>query len=93
MHTPGPWKKGIGLMICDANDQLVCIPVSRPDPDEAEANGDLITAVPDLLEAAENLLEFIKAKYPNDFIEGGKGFTCKYHLKLQTAIAKAKGEA
>jgi hypothetical protein len=35
-------------MVCDANDQLVAIATSRPDPEEAEANGRLIEAAPDM---------------------------------------------
>lgn len=43
----------------------------------------------ELLEAAKNLLEFVKGRFPDDFKEGGKGFTCPYHKALEAAIQKA----
>ena len=51
-HTPGPWK-GTGVAIKDANEELVAtLPANKPNY-ERYANRDLISAAPDLLEAAE----------------------------------------
>lgn len=52
----------------------------------------LRTANAELLEAARELLDFIRARFPADFGEGGKGFTCPHHIKLAAAIAKAEGK-
>jgi len=32
--------------------------------------------------ACEGLLEFIRIKYPDDFKEGGQGFTCPHHQAI-----------
>ena len=46
-----------------------------------------------LLKAAEELLEFVRNKYPEDFKEGGKGFLCPYHIALDKAVKDCKGNS
>jgi hypothetical protein len=61
--------------------------VHSPDFNEAMANGELIAAAPELLEAAERALAYMNTFLP---VEGnGKSLI----RQLRAAIAKAKGEA
>lgn len=38
-----------------------------------------------VLAAAENLLAFVRERYPEDFVQGGPGFKCELHLALAEA--------
>lgn len=40
-----------------------------------------------LIQTNKQLLDFIRAKYPEDFVEGGPGFTCMYHQRISELIA------
>ena len=40
----------------------------------------------EVVEAAKNLLNFVRQKFPDDFKPGGKGFMCPYHIALDKAI-------
>lgn len=90
-HTPGPWvyvddfsvrvplDDDLGMVIadCDGNDIV-----------ETEANGRLIAAAPDLLEACEMALEFIsngtlRPDYHNPYA---------LMVSLQSMIRKARGQ-
>ena len=84
-HTPGPWKVA-GNSIVTENDTH-CIAVIEDDGgyeaphDQRDANAQLISAAPELLEACEWSLGSIDAeRFPNS------------HAGLIKAIAKAKGE-
>ncbi len=60
--------------------------------EDNNANAHLIAAAPDMREACKGLLNFIKEKYPSDFIVGGPGFTCPHHIAIEKAMAKAEGK-
>jgi hypothetical protein len=36
--------------------------------------------------AATALLDFVKSRYPADFLPGGPGFSCPYHRELDAAV-------
>jgi hypothetical protein len=44
----------------------------------------------DLWEGVEGLLALVRKRFPDDFKEGGKGFTCKHHKRLADHIQKWK---
>jgi hypothetical protein len=46
----------------------------------------------ELVEACEGLLTFIRERYPDDFKQGGRGFTCPHHMAIETAIKKVTGQ-
>jgi hypothetical protein len=46
----------------------------------------------DTVQAAKALLDFVRGRYPEDFIDGGRGFTCPYHITLAEAIAQLESE-
>jgi hypothetical protein len=71
-------------MVCDADDQLVCVPVSRPDPEEAEANGRLIEAAPDMYALLNDLME--SAAYWSEY-----DVPIGIVDRMKTVLAKAKG--
>jgi gentisate 1,2-dioxygenase len=87
-HTPGPWK------IVDAwNDHMVegqngeeIIWQDGPHgtPTINEANARLIAAAPDLLEALENLADYVDERAGDN--------ECRPIENARAAIAKAKGE-
>ncbi len=39
-----------------------------------------------LIAAAEGLLAFIRQRYPDDFVEGGQGYLCQHHRKIDAAL-------
>ena len=49
-----------------------------------------------LATSGHELLQFIRDRFPADFVEGGKGFTCPHHLDLIVKLAEwdaaVKGE-
>lgn len=49
-----------------------------------------LRALLDLSQAAENLLAFVRSKYPDDFKEGGRGYICPFHIALSEAVKKVK---
>ena len=49
-----------------------------------------VGAVRELREAAESLLAFIRERFPEDFKEGGRGFVCPHHARLERAAAEVK---
>jgi len=44
----------------------------------------------ELRDAAINLLNFIRSKFPDDFEDGGRGFSYSFHQALDRAIQKAR---
>jgi len=70
-HTPGPWER-INLTICtQSTRELPCLIIARvyeagletqaaDSPEQATANARLIAAAPDLLEACNSILPFLK---------------------------------
>jgi hypothetical protein len=100
-HTPGPWRVHGGYGICVVPNEPIGVIGARTivacrqewiPGKEQHANARLIAAAPELLEACEGLLGFIRERYPDDFKEGGKGFTCPHHLAIEAAIKKATGQ-
>lgn len=55
--------------------------------------GNVKSVEQELYEAASELLEFIRQKFPNDFKEGGRGFTCPFHQALHAAVLRAERKA
>jgi hypothetical protein len=101
-HTPGPWEV-IGLDIAskhglgDTKRRWIIaevaegaggpgFPENQADP--AQANAHLIAAAPDMLEAAERLVQELDAIRPDAMDEDLDAMPA-----LRRAIAKAKGEA
>ena len=95
-HTPGPWITGAwtahGQMIRGANDEYVGYTQGYPNPNqklrevgmaEAEANGRLIAAAPELLEALVVAKEALKTTTT--------AFPATFRI-IDAAIRKAKGE-
>jgi len=52
-----------------------------------EGSKAMIAKADKLCEAAKGLLDFIQAKFPGDFEQGGPGFTCPHHEAIRKAIA------
>jgi len=92
-HTPKPWHLETHIPPGSADDNLVImgdereLPLATLDPDdeEAEANGTLMAAAPDLFEAAEDFLEQFLTYIGDDDAE------LPDPTRLGEAIAKAKG--
>jgi hypothetical protein len=86
-HTPGPWHRNIPPAthyptVWAGRNKHVCKLSDRgPKGDEAEANINLISAAPELLDALINVQEWIK----------GKGVELDFE-KIDHAISRAKGE-
>ena len=86
-HTPAPWEKlhggiirGQGIDICEV--------YSAHDRDfEAEANGHLIEAAPDLLEVAKETAQEPCSTKGLEDMEGG----CCKSCRARAAVAKATG--
>jgi hypothetical protein len=81
-HVAGPWKWRYGAghiqqqqIYVEATDRVVATVA-----DQNEANADLITSAPDLLEALEELVALSDA------------YTDDRYARARVAIAKAKGE-
>ena len=83
-HTPGPWEF-TGNFIETESGQEICQLFDKHEWDfkNKEANGPLLAASPDLLEALESL---VKKCLKND------GYIQNELFKAQEAIKKAKGE-
>lgn len=82
-NTPGPWeaecRSGDWVVISARDKNAVAWP-NRPRGNEVEANVRLIAAAPELLEALQDAVEYLKNHLPDDMIAP--------HL---SAIAKATG--
>jgi len=87
-HTPGPWNRNIApatkycVIFAGRNEHIASIRHSK-EGDEAEANHNLITAAPDLLDALEIAL--------NEKPTGAAYLV--WESLAREAIAKARGEA
>jgi hypothetical protein len=42
----------------------------------------------DLSQGVVGLLNFVKERFPDDFKEGGKGFTCPHHKRLAAHVKR-----
>jgi hypothetical protein len=88
-HTPGPWHRNIRaggkyptVFYGDHYSEIKHVAhIARNDPDEMEANIDLICAAPELLAALEELVLAPNKIRPE-----------KYWEAARAAIAKAKGQ-
>ena len=97
-HTPEQWEianeiHGLGGIVAslgqtvEGKSYFVRSPVLVRDED-LPANASLIAASPKLLRAAKDLLDFVRAKYPNSF--PAPGFTCEHHRELDAAVLEAE---
>jgi hypothetical protein len=84
MHTPGPWKYGIGLMVYDFVGRLVCNPSARRTPEETDANGYLIAAAPEMYDLLNDLMESAAYWTEYDVPIGTVD-------RMKAVLAKAKG--
>lgn len=96
-HTPGPWTAetlgtlpdewNLGDRISAAGVVIAATIESERIDLHAKANARLIAAAPDLLEAAKNLVKFIRTEWPNhpegDYLHGGA------LIEIERAITKA----
>ncbi|MDB5199162.1 MAG: hypothetical protein JWO92_1125 [Chitinophagaceae bacterium] len=81
-HTKGKWKYDSGIVYSDGGIQPhICNMTDFFNPEVTGANGKLIAAAPDLLEAAIEINNLI--------IDNGKFCNTIWHLKLKEAIKKA----
>lgn len=85
-HTPGPWSVDayLGVVACGRIIALTGVDTGL----HRDANGRLIAAAPDLLEALENLLKAVmwsEAKPVHNLTTLGRAMA-----KAKTAIAKAE---
>lgn len=88
-HTPGPW---VSIRYLDSrfyelgsNEFHARLAFTHGEGDTDEANMRLIAAAPDLLEALENLADYIDERAGDN--------ECRPLENARAAIAKAKGEA
>jgi hypothetical protein len=98
-YTPGPWtakqdQDSTGATTIRANGINICFlsyynkGVKTLDPYEVEANARLIAAAPELLEALQNLVQFVE--WREDFIvEDHKEGEDNQYSEALTAIQKA----
>lgn len=85
-HTPGPWVINGGEWV-DAENNSVCRIVSN-----IPANAALISAAPEMLEALESALERIGILLKRaDLLDERNAIATV--LKIENAIAKARGES
>lgn len=105
-HTPGPWttratslpdvveiRDGEGRQLASvyAVEYTKLRPVTVA---ETGANAKLIAAAPEMLKAAEDLLAFLRVRYPDEplFSEDDPNLTAFVVSDIYAAIRKAKGE-
>lgn len=99
-HTPGPWiprryKDHHGFSIYASGVDFGCIAErweTSPSPEreaEMRANGDLLSAAPQLLEALEELARQPECK---NATYNGNPFMATAQNKARAALAKAKGQ-
>ena len=89
-HTPGPWTRSAERIGTTAG--TVCVLYRRDDrvgggitADEANANGDLIAAAPELLAACEAIALLNEGQ--------GQVNMCQVAGQARAALRKAKGDA
>ena len=102
-HTPGPWNRDKYGNVVDSNGERVVmrsVAVACSGSDEyialAEANTDLATAAPDLLEALEAFERIKDIWLPPDAEEQYAEEMHTLHMarnNMLAAIARAKGES
>lgn len=93
-HTPGPWtatEDDPAMKMRGANGECVLINDAFWGNENREADARLIAAAPDLLEAAEALIEYVEACDSTSPWEAYKHLA-GLEIDLKRAIAKAKGE-
>ena len=89
-HTTGPWHRNIKpaskypTIFAGRNTHVAQVVTQGLEPEEIEANCNLITAAPDMLEALEHAQGFFEALGPCDDDE--------LPAKINAAIAKAAGQ-
>jgi hypothetical protein len=94
-HTPGPWvRDGYGTIKTPSGKTLRVTGVAMPcggrpgDFAEVDANSDLLTAAPELLEALKRAEEFLERS--TEYRVGHPGFE-QANAQARAAIAKAEG--
>ena len=104
-HTPGPWVDA-GAAVCaaykgqggEANQLIQIAHLPHPDEfekDEWQANADLISAAPDLLEACQSVVQAYMQFQAECLADGWPKLEGEAEAvtKCRIAVAKATGEA
>lgn len=103
-HTPGPWSCDYGdfAVYCDTGAEVCALTQGNHDDgtriptDEMEANLQLVTAAPELLQACQRLLTILVDVYEDDFYRHGEPIEDAWPSVINEArasIAKAEGKA
>ena len=91
-HTPGPWHRNIkparkyGVIFAGRNTHVARLAVEGLADDEIEANCDLITAAPEMLDTLRMLLTHVKECRKHDCPPDNYAI-----VAIEVAIAKAEG--
>lgn len=91
-HTPGPWHRNIkpgrkySVIFAGRNTHVMTACVAGLADDEIEANIDLVTAAPDMLDALERAEFILSSPTLSHMADCVGGLTA-----IRAAIAKAKG--
>ena len=86
-HTPGPWEFTTSGTVQDAKGKSIAYAAGRESMSVAYANGRLIAAAPELLEALEQLGTVLSFVLPSARAE-----VQRLMKQAEAAIRKAKGE-
>lgn len=98
-HTPGPWHRNIRangkypVVFAGRNTHVATAAQFPQNPEETEANIDLIAAAPELLAALENLISLAEAAMRNANYDGACYAVDEELREGRTAVAKATGAA
>jgi hypothetical protein len=90
-HTPGPWKQEGDAIWADHQNgsRLICrMKGLYRVPDTFDADARLISAAPEILNSAKEMLELLNGA---EFYEGSPISETKEYKNLSVAIAKAEG--
>lgn len=83
-HSPGPWRIRSGEILLVDGDSIALVSDDCETSAEYRANCELIAAAPDLMAAAEGLLNAIETGSNMDKVRA--------KIALAEAVAKARGE-
>lgn len=88
-HDTGPYDEEFNRFyrVLDASGKEVC----RCDTEEqARLYANAVNCHAQLVEACKGLLDSIRERHPEDFRDGGNGYSCPHITRIAAAIAKAE---